>query len=273
MEIEFRFLTNQENIQKIKLPNGFYQRLIKDRTNTLYAFANNGLYTSIVKINEQGIEKKEIEGSLDNIIAHALVDDYGLFFEKINLINPHLIDQIHKAKKISPTLLNEIKKESNLQGQLIKRDCFSCNPVNTREPKINGLTYQIKYQNDKGEKPSLFIGDKKVELNHKYRNAGTRIEQIDHDGTAWIEQSIFMNQQTVDTYIIKILPSGEIESIYRLPNIHPDDYVLHQISISDKGELWFMQGQPSGLLFNIIKPLSKEATIDFINVKHPPPNE
>jgi len=255
-------------VKNIELPKGFYQRLIRDRNNNLYAFANNGLSTSIVKIGEQVVEQKQIEGSLDNIISQAFVDDYGIFFKQNKLINTALIDEINKTNLPSPSLLKEIKAQAYPQGQSIKRDCFVCKVANKVEASVNGVSYQIKYQTDKGESPSLMIGNKEVKLNHRFKNAGTRIEQVDNDGTAWIEQSIFLNRQTVKTYVFKITASGEIQSIYRLPTIHPDDYVQHQIAISDEGELWFMAGQPSGLFFSIIQSLSKEENIKFIQLKN-----
>lgn len=255
-------------VKNIELPKGFYQRLIRDRNNDLYAFANNGLSTSIVKIDEQVVDQKQIEGSLDSIISQAFVDDYGIFFKRTNLINTTLIDEINKTNKPAPSLLKNIKAQSYQYGQIIKQDCFSCKIASKSEAIVNGVPYQIKYQTKKGDNPSLIIGDKEVKLNHRFKNAGTRIEQVDKDGTAWIEQSIFLNAQTVKTYVFKILASGEIQSIYQLPTIHPDDYVQHQIAISDEGELWFMAGQPSGLFFSIIQPLSKEANIKFIQLKN-----
>lgn len=103
-------------VKNIELPKGFYQRLIRDRNNNLYAFANNGLSTSIVKIGEQVVEQKQIEGSLDNIISQAFVDDYGIFFKQNKLINTALIDEINKTNLPSPSLLKEIKAQAYPQG-------------------------------------------------------------------------------------------------------------------------------------------------------------
>ncbi len=243
-------------IKKIQLPKGYYQRLIRDRNNILYAFANDGLSSSIVKIDGQQTERKIIDGNLDSIISQAIIDDVGLFFKKNNFVNSSFLKQLD-TQKIPLSTLSQLKLESYYVGYRINNDCFSCDVAKAQSAIVRGISYKINYKNDKGQKPSLIIGNREIKLNQKYQNAGARIEQIDSNGTAWVEQSIFLNEKIAETYILKILPSGEIDSIFHLPPIHPDDYVVHQIAISDQGQVWIMRGMPDALSFDIVNPLPK----------------
>lgn len=252
-------------IKKINLPDGYYQRLMRDKDNRLYAFSNDGLQTRVLKIVDNQIQKITMTGSISNIVSQAVIDDMGIFFQKNNTENSSLLTQIQNNPQNATSILKKISSQSHPTGYRINRDCFSCDRIQVQAPYVNGLSYQIKYKNSKGDDPILMLGNKKITLIQKLQNAGTRIEQIDSDGTVWIEQSIINNDQKAQTYVLKILVSGEVDAIYHLPNIHPDDYVEHQIAISDKGELWFMQGQPNELLFDRIEPMSKSKSSFFLD--------
>ena len=210
--------------KKISLPDGYYQRLMRDKDNNLYAFANHGLQTAVLKITDKKIKKTTLQASLASVVAYAVFDDRGMFLKNSN---------------------------------------FNRDKINVSAPYVNGLSYQIKYKNNAGVHPILLIGNKEVKLNHHFPNAGTRIEQIDADGTAWIEQSLEIAYQKAQTYVLKISPAGEVEAIYQLPEIHPDDYVEHQIAISDQGEVWFMRGLPTELWLDKLEPLTESATLLF----------
>lgn len=256
------FKKNGDFVKRIELPQGYYQRLIRDRNGALFAFSNNELTTLIVKISNKELEQKEININLDHLIAHALIDDFGLFFEASVLFN---FSDLNKNQQCSSCILKEAKSRAlKLKKQRIDRACFSCDPQEFNGPIINDALYQITYQSTKGEKPSLVIGDKEIKLNHQDKNAGTHIEQVDGDGTAWINESVFLDQYTVVTYILKIAPSGELQAIFRLPKIPVNDYVAHSIAISDQGEVWVMSGQSKGLSFDIIEALTEEQQLKFL---------
>lgn len=230
-------------IKRLVLPKGYYQRLIKDRDGTLFAFANQGLGTKVVKISNT-VQEKEIHANLDNLISHLVVDDFGVFFEAQNRLNLNVLNE-HSHGFV------HIK-------QRIDRLCFSCDPQRANDPMINGKRYRIDYEGKNGEKPILLIDKQRVALIYDAKNAGTRIEQIDKDGTAWVKQSIFTRQDTVETYVLQISPTGVLDSLYKLPKVSVSDYVMHSVSISDKHEVWMMRGLDQGLAFDVVPALTKE---------------
>ncbi|HCJ4232870.1 hypothetical protein [Legionella jordanis] len=249
-------------IKRIELPSGYYQRLIKDRDGVLFAFANNGLTTRIVKISNKQFEQKELDINFDSLISRAVIDDFGLYFESVSPLNLNTLSELSNCP--SCLLKKEKSRLSQSKKQRIARSCLICEPQEVDGPLVKGQDYQIVYEGVNGQKPSLIIGEQKIKLNHAAMNAGTRIEQIDADGTVWVRESIFFDRYTVAAYLLKVTASGELKAVFRLPQIPVDDYVVHSIAINDKGEVWFMSGQPKGLAFDLIEPLPENKKREFI---------
>lgn len=249
-------------IKRIELPSGYYQRLIRDRDGELLAFANNGLTTSIVKISNEKFEQKELNINFGSLISRAVIDDFGLFFESVSPLNLSTLNELSNCP--SCLLKKEKARLSQSKKQRIDRSCFICESQVVDGPSVKGQNYQILYEGANGQKPSLIIGEQKIKLNHAAMNAGTRIEQIDTDGTVWVRESIFFDRNTVVTYLLKITVSGELNAVFRLPKIPVDDFVVHSIAINDKGEVWFMSGQPKGLAFDLVEPLPENKKHQFL---------
>ncbi|HCX3504811.1 TPA: hypothetical protein OZL71_001263 [Legionella pneumophila] len=249
-------------VKRIELPSGYYQRLIRDRNGELFAFANNGLTTKIVKISNKKLEQKELNINLGSLISRAVIDDYGLFFEGAGPFNLSSLNEMLHC----PTCLLKAERSrvSHIKRQRIDRACFTCDPQEVNGPIVNGASYRIEYEGGNGEKPSLIIGEQRIKLNHDAKNAGTRIEQIDSDGTAWVKESVFFDQYTVVTYLLKIASSGELKAVFQLPETPVDDYVDHPIAISDKGDVWFMSGQSKGLTFDLVEALPEKKQRQFL---------
>lgn len=249
-------------VKRIELPSGYYKRLMMDRNGDLFAFADNGLRTKILKISNKKIEQHELNINLSSLISDAVIDDYGLFFQGADSFKLNSLIQLSHC----PTCLVKAERSrvSMIKRERIDRSCFTCEPQEADAPTVNGLHYRIQYEGRHGEKPLLLIGEHKMILNYDAKNAGTRIEQIDRDGTAWVEQSVFLDQQTIITYLLRIASTGELKAVYQLPQTPLDDYVEHSIFISDKGNVWFMSGESNGLAFDRVESLPENKQRQFL---------
>ena len=246
-----------EFLKRIALPHGYYQRLVRLRDDTLLAFADIDPHQSkMVHTNLDGIlEEQQIDASLANFSSYLLVDDRGLFMEIHGELDKNqLISQQQKDKSLILGLSQTLLKQR--RGQRIKQHCLSCKPVPAQGALIHGLRYRIDFAKPFGNEPTLFIGQHPIKLDNLHQHGHTGLEQVDADGTAWVYESIFLNDEVPDTYLWKIDPSGKRLAVFHAPRTDNEDYVGHPVAISNEGRVYWMGGGNTGLLFHELKPLS-----------------
>jgi hypothetical protein len=242
-------------LKRIQLSQGYYERLVRLRDKTFLAFAQLDVHeTKMVHLNREGIiEERIIHAPLSNFATHLLVDDLGLFME----IHGELPDLKHLNLASNQSLILKKSKDLFQQKQLLRimQECLTCSPVSAQGALVNGAIYNIKFAKAYGREPSLFIGERQIALDLLHPHGHTRLEQIDIDGTAWVNESIFINDYP-ESYLWKINSSGEILAVYHEPHIDADDFVNHSLAISDTGRVYWMGANKKGLMFQTVNPLS-----------------
>ncbi len=255
-------------VKRIPLPAGYYERMVRDRDDALIAFAGEGLGTRMVRIRGDAIEQHVIPVTISSLVFHVLVDDFGLFFDISGAID---LPQLSSLEQCDACVLKEVQNNfKQIKWVRFNRDCFQCELKSSKGATIQGVRYRIVYEGEKGEKPSLIIGNQKINLDHIHNNGGTHIEQVDKNGTAWVKQSFFSDNDGVITHLWKISSTGDIQAIYQLPKESPDNYVQHSITISEEGQVYMMRGQSEGLIFDSLSPLPPaEKALFFKNTPAP----
>ena len=255
-------------VKRIALPHGYYERLVRDRDGSLIAFAYAGgmPWTRMVHIQGEVVEQTVQPVTTSNLVSHVVVDDLGLSFEIVGELD---LQKLSNKQNCDSCLYKEAQKMfQQINLARVNRDCFQCELAPSKGAMIRGVTYHIDYEREKGQRPTLIIGNRKIKLDHIHKNGGTHIEQVDQDGTAWVSVSVSLDDKFVD-FLWKINNSGAIQAIYQMPKNPPNnyDYVLHSISISENGNVYMMMGQTEGLVFYSIPPLTPMEKEIFIK-KH-----
>lgn len=233
-------------LKRISLPkNTLFNRIIRDRDNSLFVFGSTwgrnsegsmSEQTRIVHIqNDIIVEKSTIkikEGNILNIVS----DDIGFFL---------------------------IRAEEDVYGENIEinRKCISCEPKSASGITVNGILYRGK-DVETGKNPSIYIDGKEVPLILKQEHIKSYVDimQVDMDGTVWVRNPLELDDDHWVTYVWKVNHFGEISAVYRFAQDPKTPYFWdtnsHDILIGNKDNLYVMVPTKKDLQFIRLKPFS-----------------
>jgi hypothetical protein len=193
-------LGNGTLLKRVPLPKDIeFKNIVRDRDNSLFVFGTDADRTKVIHIQKEVITEQAVYKTSGKTthrdISYILPDDYGLIMEGFEVPSTPKINEVAVVFQ-----------------DRIDRSC-SCQPKPVKGAQAGGLLYHTTL-----EKESLFfIGKKQISLTiyPKFQMNSYDIMQVDPDGTAWIDNTITVDDYPF-TYVWKVNKQGEILGIYRM---------------------------------------------------------